>query len=161
WGCFVGPGPKWFVLSHGDTVEVRGLVRDQVLSTVQIPGGGYAARAIGPAKIAIALAGGGIGIYALPHMDLLAKCEFPGKVLEMRADIAGKHLVALGERGDVSIYDEDGKALATSQFTFPERVEVIHPSVDISPNGKTVLFQAGRTLGAFEIWQWESNKRQT
>jgi Protein kinase domain len=161
WGCFVGPGPNWFVLSRGDTVEVRSLLQDQVLASVQIPGGGYAPRAIGQAKIAIATDGGGITMYTMPKMVVVAKCDFPGKVLDIRSETAGKNFAALNDRGQVSVYDNEAKLLATTQFNLPDKVEVVHPSIDISPNGETVLYQPGRLTGKMEIWKWKSNTRQS
>jgi WD40 repeat protein len=160
WGCFAGPGPKWFILSHGATVEVRSLLRDQMLSNIQLPEGGYAPRTIGADKIAIALKTGGIALYSLPNLQSLANCDLPDKVLDIRSDANGTYFVALNDRGLARVYDTKGNSLASTQFKFVDRIEVAHPTIDISPSGRNVLYHPGRN-GKKQIWEWKSNNLQS
>ena len=139
WGYFVGSGPKWLVVSAGDSITVYSAVDGQQISRSQLPADGGLACSMGPDRIAISTTKGLVAIYSMPELRACGLCQMPDSIVIFRSDIDGKHLAILDQKGIVRVFDDTGKQLADHQFALAQGYR-IRPSIDISPLGSAVLF---------------------
>jgi WD40 repeat protein len=152
----VGPGPKWIVFSRADVIEVWSLIGDQPIATKPIAAGSYLPCPVGHDHFALATGGGTIVLFSLPDLQEVATCDFPNKILQIRSSVSGDVFTALNEDGLARVFSREGKQLAEHKFTIPPSVFDIYPTVDISPSGRTVVFDPGLQNVAKTKWLWQS-----
>jgi serine/threonine protein kinase/WD40 repeat protein len=161
WGCFVGSGPKWLVVSAGDFITAYSAVDGQQISSSKLFAAGGPACSMGPDRLAIATTQSQVAIYSLPELQACGLCQMSGKVVAIRSDANGKHLAILDVKGTVRVFDDVAQQLAEHQFALAQGYSR-GPSIDISPSGGAVLFDpVGQWTEKRSLWKWASNEIRT
>ena len=161
WGCFVGSGPKWLVVSAGDFITVYSAVDGRQISSSKFLADGGLACSMGPDRLAISTTRGQVAIYSLPELQACGLCQMPDSVVAIRSDANGKHLAILDVKGTVRVFDDAAQQLAEHQFPLA-RGYSRGPSIDISPSGSAVLFDpVGQETEKRSLWKWATNKIRT
>ena len=161
WGCFVGSGPKWLVVSAGDFITVYSAVDGQQISSSKFLADGGLACSMGPDRLAISTTQGQVAIYSLPELQACGLCQMPDSVVAIRSDADGKHLAILDVKGTVRVFDDAAQQLAEHQFALAQGYSR-GPSIDISPSGSAVLFDpVGQWTEKRSLWKWATNEIRT
>jgi serine/threonine protein kinase/WD40 repeat protein len=161
WGCFVGSGPKWLVVSAGDFLTVYSAVDGQHINSSKFLADGGLACSMGPDRLAISTTQGQVAIYSLPELQACGVCQMPDSVVAIRSDANGKHLAILDVKGTVRVFDDAAQQLAEHQFALAQGYSR-GPSIDISPSGNAVLFDpVGQWTEKRSLWKWATNEVRT
>ncbi|HVT29442.1 MAG TPA: protein kinase [Lacipirellulaceae bacterium] len=161
WGCFVGSGPKWLVVSAGDFITVYSAADGQKIKSSKPLADGGPTCSMGRDRLAVSTTGGQVAIYSLPELQVCGLCQMPDSVIAIRSDADGKHLAILDVKGTVRVFDEAAQQLAEHQFPLAQGYSR-GSSIDISPSGSAVLFDpVGQETEKRSLWKWATNKIRT
>jgi serine/threonine protein kinase len=161
WGCFVGSGPKWLVVSAGDFVTVYSAVDGRQIGKSEIVADGGLTCSMGRDRLAVSTTRGQVAIYSLPELRARGICQMPDSVVAVRSDADGKHLAILDVKGTVRVFDDAAQQLAEHQFPLAKGY-TRGISIDISPAGSAVLFDpVGQETEERSLWTWPTNKIRT
>jgi serine/threonine protein kinase/WD40 repeat protein len=161
WGCFVGSGPKWLVVSAGDFITVYSAVDGQQISSSKLLADGGLPCSMGQDRLAVSTTRGEVAIYSLPELKACGLCQMPDRVIAIRSDADGKHLAILDVKDTVRVFDDAAQQLAEHQFPLAQGYSR-GPSIDISPSGSAVLFDpVGQETEKRSLWKWATNKIRT
>lgn len=161
WGCFVGSGPKWLVVSPGNFITVYSAVDGQKISSSKILADGGLPCSMGRDRLAVSTTRTQVAIYSLPELKASGLCRMPDSVVAIRSDADGKHLAILDMKGTVRVFDDAGLQLAEHRFPLA-RGYSRGPSIDVSPSGSTVLFDpVGQETEKRSLWKWATNEIRT
>ena len=161
WGCFVGSGPKWLVVSAGDYVTVYSAVDGRQVGRSKLLADGDLTCSMGRDRLAVSTTRGQVAIYSLPELRARGICQMPDSVVAVRSNADGKHLAILDVKGTVRVFDDAAQQLAEHQFPLAKGY-TRGPSIDISPSGSAVLFDpVGQETEKRSLWQWATNEIRT
>jgi serine/threonine protein kinase/WD40 repeat protein len=161
WGCFVGTGPTWLVVSAGDFVTVYSVVDGRQIGRSKLPADGGLTCSMGADRLAVSTAPDQVAIYSLPELQARGICQMADRVVAVRSDADGKHLAILDVKGTVRVFDYAAQPLAEHQFPLAKSY-TRGPTIDISPSGSAVLFDpVGQETEERSLWKWATNEIRT
>jgi WD40 repeat protein/ribosomal protein S27E len=158
WGCFVGSGPKWLALGYQKKLELHSVVGDHSITSVELERNSYLPCSIGTDRLALGTGNNIITVFDLPSLKVVAECEFPGRVVEIRSHYGGKYFVALNEKRLVRVFDRDGHQRAEKTFATDQAEVRTFPSIDLSPSGRAVSYDSGVWTKPKKRWLWQSDQ---